>query len=552
MDGWIKIGTKLETKSFDRQIEQVQYELEQVQYELSKKKELNLDSRTIDEYNVKVEILNNKLIELKRRQKDLDKADLDDIKQDIEDIGNSTSKTIKKVSKWALAIFGIRSAYMFIRKTVSTLSQYNEQLAKDIEYIEFSLASILQPVIESLIKLVYKLLIYINYIANAWFGINLFANASVDAMNKSAKSAEKMKKALAGFDEMNIINDTSSSSTSNSNSNLPSVDLSSIEGEVPSWIQWIAENGLIVAGIITAIGTAIGLIKLANLINALSVLWTVLQPIIAFIGTNATLIGGIILILGGLSLAIEGIINYFKDPTWENFGLILLGVGIIAGGVLLIFGGFPALIALIIGIIVALGIAIYKNWDKIKTWTLELVNKIKEGFGNAIQWVKDKFNAMVSFFSNLISKIVGLFKTIGTKVGNVIGNAFKTVINGVLSAIENILNFPINSINKLINVINKIPGIDLGTLPTFSLPRLAVGGIVNMPGRGIPVGSAMAGEAGKEGVIPLTDSQAMEELGSAIGRYITINATLINQMNGRTISRELKKVQNESAFATNR
>ena len=95
-----------------------------------------------------------------------------------------------------------------------------------------------------------------------------------------------------------------------------------------------------------------------------------------------------------------------------------------------------------------------------------------------------------------------------------------------------------------------MPGINITKLSTFNLPRLKSGGIINQPGRGVPLG--IGGEAGKEGVIPLTDSQAMEELGSAIGRYITINATLINQMNGRTISRELKKVQNESAFATNR
>ena len=85
---------------------------------------------------------------------------------------------------------------------------------------------------------------------------------------------------------------------------------------------------------------------------------------------------------------------------------------------------------------------------------------------------------MITFFSNLISKIVGLFKNIGTKVGNVIASAFELVINGVLKSIENILNFPIKSINKLIDVINKVPGINIGTLPTFNLPRLAKGAVI--------------------------------------------------------------------------
>ena len=69
----------------------------------------------------------------------------------------------------------------------------------------------------------------------------------------------------------------------------------------------------------------------------------------------------------------------------------------------------------------------------------------------------------------------------------------------------------------------------------------------------MPVGGRLAvgGEAGREGVIPLTDSQAMETLGEAIGRYITINANITNTMNGRVISRQLQKIQNDSNFAYN-
>ena len=69
-----------------------------------------------------------------------------------------------------------------------------------------------------------------------------------------------------------------------------------------------------------------------------------------------------------------------------------------------------------------------------------------------------------------------------------------------------------------------------------------------MPGRGVAIG----GESGKEGVIPLTDSQQMALLGEAIGKYITVNANIVNTMNGRVISRELKTINNESDFAFNR
>jgi hypothetical protein len=43
----------------------------------------------------------------------------------------------------------------------------------------------------------------------------------------------------------------------------------------------------------------------------------------------------------------------------------------------------------------------------------------------------------------------------------------------------------------------------------------------------------------------------MEQLGEAIGKYITINANITNTMNGRVISKELQKIQNDRNFAYN-
>lgn len=172
----------------------------------------------------------------------------------------------------------------------------------------------------------------------------------------------------------------------------------------------------------------------------------------------------------------------------------------------------------------------------------DIVSKVKSVFSTVVNWIRN----------NIINPIINLFREIGTKVGNVIGGSFKSVVNGVLGSVEKILNTPIKTINSLIKEINTIPGINIKKLGTFNLPRLAKGGIINMPGRGVPVGSAIAGERGAEGVIPLTDSQQMALLGEAIGKYITINANITNTMNGRVISRELQKVQNESDFAYNR
>ena len=544
MNGKVVIGCDLDTKDFDAEIKYVESQLEEIEYKL-KQADMGFEVGDTQKLEAQYSRLVKQLDRLQKKQADLNKTDLSGVQKSIENVGKSTSKVITKMGKWALGIFAIESAYGFVRQAMASVSEYNEQISSDVEYIRFAMASMLQPVIEGLISLAYKLLTYVNYIAKAWFGVDLFANASANAMNKSAKSAEKMKKSLAGFDEMNVLNDNGS--TGAMGSVAPSFDLASPEDvKIPSWIQWIADNkDIVIAGLMGISGALIAVHLGLTLIQGL----------------------GIGIILAGIVTLIQGIVDFIKDPSWTNFLTILQGIALVVSGIAVLLGGWIVALA-------SLGVAIVsyviKNWDKVKeilsevgSWVYDNIIKpvgdffvglwdgIVNGVKTAVQWVKGAFSSVVSFFSNLIQKILGLFKNIGIKTANVIGGAFKTVINGVLKAIENILNFPIKSINKLIDVINAVPGINISTLPTFKLPRLAKGGIINQPGRGIPVGSAIGGERGQEGVIPLTDSQQMQLLGEAIGKYINLNATIPIYMGNRQIAREIKKINAQNDFAFN-
>ena len=64
-------------------------------------------------------------------------------------------------------------------------------------------------------------------------------------------------------------------------------------------------------------------------------------------------------------------------------------------------------------------------------------------------------------------------------------------------------------------------------------------------------GNTIRGEAGKEGVLPLTNHSTMSELGREIGKYITLNATLNNYLDGRLLQRQQLQVANDVSFATN-
>lgn len=572
MDGEVVIGIDMDTKGFDIQIATVEEELEKLiedYKELKEAKPFEGQQKGLQELQKKIEQTRNKLVDLKQKQQDLDNAGLSKIPASLNGIGNGIEGVIKKVTRWGLALFGIRSMYSFIRSSMSTLSGYNDQLATDIEYIRFVIASTLQPVIERIIQLAYTLLSYVLYIGRAWglisknadFSTKAFQNGTKAAKNTN-KEAKKLQKTLAGFDEMNILQDNSDTggdtSTGGGGVTAPSMDLSNLKDvKIPKWIQWIADNRDKVLGFFIELGAIIGTIKLAKFLMTL--------------GVGASTIGGIVAILGGLIIFIKGIIDYLKNPTWENFAKILAGIGVIAAGVFLIFGGFPALIALIVGAVVALGLAIYKNWDTIKktlstvaSWINDNIIKpvanffsgLWNGIINGVKWavnnIKSFFNSIPSFFGGIVNRITGFFRNIGSTAGNVLSSAFKSVINSVLRRIESTLNYPIRTINNLVGTINKYTPFHLGKLSTFSLPRLAKGGIVNMPGRGINYGGANIAEKAPEAVIPFTDEQVMDRLGQSIARHMVINATINNTMNGRVISREIQRVQNNSNFAMNR
>ncbi len=169
---------------------------------------------------------------------------------------------------------------------------------------------------------------------------------------------------------------------------------------------------------------------------------------------------------------------------------------------------------------------------------------VKQIFSSIWDWIKGTAGTVLQIVWNNV-------KLATSTIGNVVASIFKNIVNGVLRTIENVLNSPIKTINRLISVINAVPGINLSTLPTFNLPRLKTGGIINMPNKGTMLGSAIGGESGKEGVLPLTDTQAMAELGREIGRWININATIPISVGNRQIAREMRRINAEDSFAYN-
>ena len=454
------------------------------------------------------------------------------MKKSFEGIRNSVKGVAERITGWALAIIGVRSAYNGIRNAISIISQQDEQLAADIQYMKNALAYALEPIVRAIVNLMKQLMFYVGYIVKAWTGKNIFENA-----NKSLKSANKqakqLSKTLAGFDEMNVLSDTSGGG--GDTGALPSFDLSSMQGEVPAWIEWIANNKNIIIPALLGIAAGLVAIKLGLVGLTGGIILGLIVGLVALILTNwdkilEVLSGGI----KWLEDSVGAVRDFFGDQvadiyeTWITaFKGIIIGFDMAINGIKQMLSG---IVQFVKGVFTG-------DWKQ--AW--EGIKNIFSGIWGAIKGLA------VSVFSFISGLVVSIAKTVGYTIADV----FKAVVNGVLGAIETILNAPIKAVNKLIDVINSVPGIDLGRLPTFKLPRLAKGGIINMPGRGVPIGSAIGGERGQEGVIPLTDSQQMAMLGEAIGKYINVSATIPVYVGNRQIARELRKINAEDEFAFN-
>lgn len=575
MDGEVIIPVDLDTKRFDRQIEQVEGKLEEIDEMLKHPKDYNLTGTDVEKLQAEAEKLNNKLVSLNQQKQKWNQEDFRGI--DLTNIGNATENIIRKVLKWGLALFSIRSAYSFIRNSISELSQSNEQIGADIEYIRWALASTLQPIIEFIIKLVYNLLGLINSISMALFGVNLFANASAEAFKKtkdnlkgSNKEAKELQKTLTGFDEMNIIQDSGSASPGGGGGGvaLPSTDLSTMvdtqgvidlfngikEGFLGFWddiIQFWEEDWW---EFFSSIGGDFGQF-FEGLGGWLKGFWEVVQSIGEFIiGLGTTIVGAI---TGDTQLLQDGI-GIMVDAVW-NF---------IKGLFEMILGKFTMIVGAIKGVILTVARFVYDNIVKpVLDFFGSMFNRIVDVASWSWNRIKDIFGGVANFFGSVFGTAWNVVKNIFSTGGQIfmgivdgIAHAFGSIVNAIIGGINKIVSVPFNAINGALNTIRNIDIPLIGqpfkgfwkqdpiSVPQIPLIPLAKGGIVNMPSRGVPI----AGERGQEGVIPLTDSQQMDLLGQSIGKYITMNATIPIYVGNRQIARELRTINNESDFAFNR
>lgn len=556
----------------------------------------------------KIENMNSKLEESKRQTNELGKsiknnlgakAQLAGITGGLEGVGKKVDKLKTRMTRLigTVAIFNlIRNSLTKLRNGYISLLKQNDSFSSSLNQIKANLMTAFAPIynaclpaINSLMNALSKITGTIAVFVSGLFGTSLDdAKKQAEGLSKSlddtAKSGEKASGSLASFDNLEVINDSSGSGGSSSNDNIDysgeitySQKLLDILNKISSWVN---DNGdLIIAFVAGLTGALIALKTLG------------LDPIESL---------GIGIAIAGIVYTIESLIGYLKDPTFENFGKVFQGIGIAVIGVGIAIGSLPAIV---IGAIILIWGTIVKYWEQIEAFFQKGINwlsgksdfihqkfgdtigNIYDSFVGALQkglnWlsfimggIKNNFNELINFVKNVFSgnwkgawqNVKNIFsniwngmkrtatdvfggildsaKLMAKNAGNSIASVFKSIINGVLKIIEDLLNSPARTINRLIGVINKVPGINLGTLPTFKLPRLATGAVI--PPRSEFM--AILGDQ-KRGVnieTPLDTmveafNKALDDRGNGRGEVVIENLTIVAKMGDAEVSKTVVK-----------
>ena len=493
--------------------------------------------------------------------------------------GDAVSKGIKKLLRMGIAVYGIRTAYTILSRAATTFLNNHEDIQKRVQGIWNALGELLGPVIEWVTGLLMKLIGYLDVFIQALGGVSIIAKANANALKKQTSAQEGLNKAQrqqAGFDEQNVLSDTSGGSSSGGTSSFGGIDMSGVNLD-PEVVARIEKFGKICKDVFTWIGEnwEIVVIALAGItagIIAFNVATTVCQLLLIPIS------GTVLLIVGAIALLIAIIVAVIV--YWDELGVI---AGKVADWMKEKWEQFCDWFKEIWDSIKQWFSDV---WDAIKTKVSNVVDKIKEIWNDIKNWLNEKIvQPIKTFFSNLwdgiktgvssaVDKIKNVFTTvknwINEKVVQPIKGFFgdmwealkggpKSFANFVIDKIEWMINKLIDGLNWMVRQLNKlsfdvpdwVPGIggekfgfNIKEISQVSLPRLAKGGIVNNPGKGIPL---IAGELGKEAILPLdNNTEWMNELAEKIGGNITIPIYLPN---GKKMAEYVIDVASKKAFA---
>ena len=247
-----------------------------------------------------------------------------------------------------------------------------------------------------------------------------------DSAKDAAGSAKKLKKELAnlqGFDEMNVLQEPSSSGGSGGGTDLDVGgvgDLGALGdidfGEIGEEVSALGLDVDMVTDALWGLLAAIMTFKTLKLLDKLKLISMSLKDM-------ARISIGVGLAVAGFILIVQGVLSYLEDPTWENFGKVIVGIGLFIAGVAIAFGAWPIAIA---GAVVAVIGIVIAFWDKLKGL-----------FQSGIDWLTGKSDWVHEHFGGVIGTAYDLFTSF---LQNLL-DGFDHIFNGAKKFLDGIIDF---------------------------------------------------------------------------------------------------------------
>lgn len=311
--GKLVIGTEINTKKFDAQIKALERKANDVKATLKMAEEDKtlFSTREIEEMEAETEKLDNQIENLKNKSK-----------KTSDNFSKGFDKGIKSLKRFALSLFSVGSIYAAVSKASSAYLSQNEELSNKLKSVWVGLGSIIGPAIEYVSNALLKGLGYLNEFIKALTGVDFIAKANAKALEKQAKSQQKLNQATQDYD-FDVIRKQQTNDTSiSTNTGTPSgfIEIPELNQKVVDKLKdlakWLRENKELIEEVGVAIGLVFGTIAISKLLKNISTLMGSKAA-----GTGLAGLAGLLQVLAAV-VSIVIIIKNFKKIKEDLEGLI--------------------------------------------------------------------------------------------------------------------------------------------------------------------------------------------------------------------------------------
>jgi len=241
--------------------------------------------------------------------------------------------------------------------------------------------------------------------------------------------------------------------------------------ELWGWIEPnIPETGNIFETAFNIIVEAIKLVTdaITGFIDIIGLLidnWAIVEPILVGLAAAAVTFGLLTLAINAVGIAIG---------IWTAVTAAATVVATAFGAVMSVVLSPITLIAVAIGLLVAAGWLLYKNWDTVSAFLLGMWDAIKAAFEVSINAIMEFLQSTWTYIKDvIIMPVYNWFKDVLSKIWDVVSAAFITALDIIKTYISNkfqaikavimpIYNWIKNVLSKIFSVMYEIFGVALG------------------------------------------------------------------------------------------